>query len=85
MVYPPSNFDPALLERSSQLPDVELRLEFAHGYEGQRSTCNNMAYTASGEASFRAALAPAPSPCHKAQALWFCFCCRHEGIPLLPA
>lgn len=33
-VWPPSNWDPRLAERSATLPDVRLALEFVHGYDG---------------------------------------------------
>jgi microtubule-associated protein-like 6 len=33
-VWPPSDWDPALAARSSQLPDSRLTLEFVYGYDG---------------------------------------------------
>ena len=33
-VWPPSDWDPALAVRSSQLPKVHLELDFVHGYDG---------------------------------------------------
>lgn len=33
-VWPPSNWDPRAAERSAQLPDVRLKLEFVYGYDG---------------------------------------------------
>jgi len=33
-VWPPSDWDPHLAERSAQLPDSRLALEFVYGYDG---------------------------------------------------
>lgn len=33
-VWPPSDWNPKLAERSAQLPDTRLELEFVHGYDG---------------------------------------------------
>jgi hypothetical protein len=33
-VWTPSNWDPRLAERSAELPDVRLQLEFVYGYTG---------------------------------------------------
>jgi microtubule-associated protein-like 6 len=33
-VWTPSNWDPCLAERSAELPDVRLQLEFVYGYTG---------------------------------------------------
>lgn len=33
-VWTPSNWDPKLAERSAELPDVRLQLEFAYGHAG---------------------------------------------------
>lgn len=33
-VWPPSDWDPRLAERSSQLPDTTLALDYVHGYDG---------------------------------------------------
>ncbi|KAG2487374.1 hypothetical protein HYH03_013944 [Edaphochlamys debaryana] len=54
-VWPPSNWDPRLAERSAQLPDVRLSLEFVHGYDGHLATSPNIFYTASGEVVYNAA------------------------------
>jgi microtubule-associated protein-like 6 len=34
-VWTPSNWDPRLAERSAELPDVRLQLEFVYGYTGR--------------------------------------------------
>lgn len=33
-VWPPNDWDPALAERSAQLPDARLQLEWVYGYDG---------------------------------------------------
>ncbi|KAG2444303.1 hypothetical protein HXX76_001060 [Chlamydomonas incerta] len=54
-VWPPSNWDPRLAERSAALPDVRLALEFVHGYDGHISTAPNIFYTAGGEVVYNTA------------------------------
>lgn len=49
VVHPPSDWDPRLAERSEKPPDLSLRLEFVHGYEGKSNTCGNVYYLATGE------------------------------------
>uniref|UniRef100_A0A061QZA5 Echinoderm microtubule-associated 6 n=1 Tax=Tetraselmis sp. GSL018 TaxID=582737 RepID=A0A061QZA5_9CHLO len=48
-VYPPSNWDPRLAERSAELPDVELSLDFVYGYSGLYNTAPNLFYTGKDE------------------------------------
>ena len=45
-VYTPSDWDPALVERSGQLPDAELNLEFVYGYGGLSNGMNNLYHIA---------------------------------------
>lgn len=33
-VFPPSDWNPKLADRSAQLPDAKLELEFVYGYDG---------------------------------------------------
>ncbi|KAG1660540.1 hypothetical protein FOA52_003891 [Chlamydomonas sp. UWO 241] len=54
-VWPPSGWDPRLAERSAQLPDARLTLEFVYGYDGMQATSNNVFYTATGEVAYFAA------------------------------
>lgn len=35
-VWPPSDWSPASAERSAQLPDIRLKLEFCYGYDGMQ-------------------------------------------------
>ena len=51
-VYAPSGLDAAAIARSQQPPDVRLRLEFVHGYEGKSNTCPNVFYTKAGEVMY---------------------------------
>jgi len=45
-VYTPSDWDPALAERSSDLPDARLVLQYIYGYQGKENTAQNLFYTA---------------------------------------
>ncbi|KAI8462529.1 MAG: hypothetical protein J3K34DRAFT_500007 [Monoraphidium minutum] len=47
-VWPPSNWDGSLAGRSGRLPKAGLALEWAYGYSGRGSTCQNAFYTAQG-------------------------------------
>jgi microtubule-associated protein-like 6 len=48
-VYTPSDWDPAVADRSSDLPMARLVLEFIYGYQGQENTGQNLFYTAEGK------------------------------------
>lgn len=37
-VYTPSNWDPALIERSCSIPDAQLKLDFVYGYAGKAAS-----------------------------------------------
>ncbi|GAX81084.1 hypothetical protein CEUSTIGMA_g8518.t1 [Chlamydomonas eustigma] len=54
-VWPPSNWDPRLAERSSELPDIRLQLEFVYGYDGMQATAPNLFYTKTGDVAYFAA------------------------------
>jgi len=54
-VWPPSNWTPHLAERSAQLPDLKLKLEFVYGYDGLEATAPNIFYTRTGEVAYHAA------------------------------
>ena len=54
-VWPPSDWDPRTAERSAQLPDIRLKLEFVYGYDGMQATAPNIFYTVTGEAAYFAA------------------------------
>ncbi|GIL85815.1 hypothetical protein Vretimale_19546 [Volvox reticuliferus] len=54
-VWPPSNWDARLAERSAKLPDVRLALEFVHGYDGHLATAPNIFYTATGAVVYNVA------------------------------
>jgi len=43
-VYTPSDWDPSLAERSEQLPDASLELEFVYGYAGKFNSSKNVFY-----------------------------------------
>ncbi|KAF5831718.1 WD40-repeat-containing domain protein [Dunaliella salina] len=45
-VYTPSDWDPALAERSAELPDAGLVLQYIYGYQGKENTAQNIFYTA---------------------------------------
>jgi hypothetical protein len=45
-VYTPSDWDPALAERSADLPGARLVLDFVYGYQGKDNTAQNLFYTA---------------------------------------
>lgn len=40
-VFTPTGWEPGVAARSAQLPKMGLKLEFVHGYEGIRNTCQN--------------------------------------------
>jgi len=54
-VWPPSDWDPRVAERSATTPDVRLTLEFVYGYDGMQATAPNVFYTSSGEVAYYAA------------------------------
>lgn len=41
-VYTPSNWDPSLVDRSAELPDARLALEFIYGYAGTAGSLHVM-------------------------------------------
>ena len=45
-VYTPSDWNPSLAERSGQVPDAELHLEFVYGYGGLSNGMNNLHHIA---------------------------------------
>eukprot|EP00899_Mesostigma_viride_P025393 jgi/Mesvir1/6038/Mv00777-RA.4 len=51
-VFPPSNWDMTLLERSARLPNAALTLEFVYGYSGIGNVANNLFMTSSGELAY---------------------------------
>ena len=56
-VYTPSNWDPALADRSADLPQARLVLEFIYGYQGERKGSND-----GGSSSSRVAWWSKPPP-----------------------
>ena len=48
-VFPPSEFDPENVVRSSKAPSAELELEHVYGYAGLENTAPNLYYLKSGE------------------------------------
>ena len=54
-VWPPSNWEPSIADRSAQLPDVRLKLEFVYGYDGMQATSPNVFYAMTGEVVYFAA------------------------------
>ena len=44
-VFPPSDFDPRVAERSRMLPKAHMWLEHVYGYQGHDATCSNVFYT----------------------------------------
>ena len=44
-VFAPSWFEPAMAQRSARRPDVDLELEFVHGYSGLHNTAPNLFFT----------------------------------------
>lgn len=54
-VWPPSDWNPQLAERSAQLPDSRLMLEFVYGYDGFQGTSPNIFYLSTGEVVYYAA------------------------------
>ena len=48
-VFPPSEFDPKNVVRSSKAPSAELELEHVYGYAGLENTAPNLFYLTSGE------------------------------------
>ncbi|KAJ9506292.1 hypothetical protein QJQ45_013870, partial [Haematococcus lacustris] len=48
-VYTPSDWDPGLAERSSDLPSARLVLDFVYGYQGKENTSQNLFYTSEGK------------------------------------
>jgi len=48
-VFPPSEFDPRNVTRSSKAPSAELRLEHCYGYAGLDNTAPNLFYLTTGE------------------------------------
>ena len=51
-VYTPSDWDPSLAERSSELPNARLVLDFIYGYQGKSNTAQNLFYTSEGKCVF---------------------------------
>ena len=51
-VFAPSDWTPAMAERSAHLPNTRLQLSFALGYEGKAATSPNIYYTATREAVY---------------------------------
>ena len=51
-VYPPSDWDPELAERSAKKPEADLELRFVYGYNGLHNTTQNLFYSALGEAVY---------------------------------
>eukprot|EP00873_Tetraselmis_striata_P042208 jgi/Tetstr1/462472/TSEL_007468.t1 len=43
-VFPPSDWDPSIADRSAMLPDIELELDFVYGYSGLQNTAPNLFY-----------------------------------------
>jgi len=54
-VFPPSEFDPELVKRSSCAPEAELELEHVYGYAGSKNASGNLFYLATGELVYHAA------------------------------
>uniref|UniRef100_A0A383VWQ6 EML-like second beta-propeller domain-containing protein n=1 Tax=Tetradesmus obliquus TaxID=3088 RepID=A0A383VWQ6_TETOB len=48
-VWTPSDWDPRLAERSAELPDARLQLEFVYGYTGAQSTGQCLFYNCQGQ------------------------------------
>ena len=44
-MFPPSDFDPRVAERSRMLPKAHMWLEHVYGYQGHDATCSNVFYT----------------------------------------
>ena len=51
-VYPPSDWDPDLAERSAKKPEADLELRFVYGYNGLHNTTQNLFYNALGDAVY---------------------------------
>ncbi|KAL6747740.1 WD40-repeat-containing domain protein [Haematococcus lacustris] len=54
-VWPPSDWEPQLAQRSALLPDCRLALDWVHGYDGFQATAPNLFITGSGEVVYPAA------------------------------
>ena len=48
-VFPPNEFSPELVKRSTCAPEAELELEHAYGYAGSENTSSNVFYLMTGE------------------------------------
>ncbi|KAJ9530311.1 hypothetical protein QJQ45_023602, partial [Haematococcus lacustris] len=54
-VWPPSDWEPQLAQRSALPPDCRLALDWVHGYDGFQATAPNLFITGSGEVVYPAA------------------------------
>jgi len=67
-VFPPTDWDPSLAERASDLPNSRLVLEFVYGYAGLMNSSPNIFYLSTGEIVYYTAavgIIYSPPPLHK--------------------
>ncbi len=76
-VLPPSDWDPSLAKRSTQLPEASLALDFVHGYDGFQATSANLFYNSAGE--WVGVSRQVLGWC-RVTAVWRCRCLRVRGV-----
>eukprot|EP00775_Hariotina_reticulata_P006916 gene6916-7132_t len=70
-VWPPSNWNPAIADRSSRLPEAQLQLEFVYGMDQHRATSSNLAINCQGHiVSYAAAVCFVYNPATHSQAFF---------------